>query len=94
MKSGEKNRAMELLNNWYKADIKQKPELLKIIDVPEVSRDFENMINQNAKLLYLGKITKFPSIFINGFPLPSIYSIEEIRHHIPSLILIKQDLTK
>ena len=93
MNSEEEDRAAELLDKWYKADKKTELEMLTA-NVQEIPISFGDMINYNKKLFYIGKVTKVPSIFVNGFTLPENNSLEDIKYHISDLINLKNELVE
>lgn len=77
--------AADLLEKWYKADRKVKHTVLKGIRIPEFNEAYYDMISCNKKLFMIGNVRKVPSVFINGFPLPPIYSLDDIRFHLDTL---------
>lgn len=84
-----KNEAFQILKNWYISDTLKKVKMLNNYERPADTEEYEAMIRYNAMIFQIGEITKVPLIYINGFPLPSIYSVEEISYHIPELIKTK-----
>jgi uncharacterized membrane protein len=87
----EKNEALELVDIWYKADYKKKQELLKKLNMRDVPEGFDEFFTNNAKLFLTGRVNKVPAIYVNGYPLPEIYSIVDIGFHLPEIINFKYE---
>ncbi len=81
----EKNEALELIGIWYEADFKKKAEILETLSVQDVPDGFDEFIVNNAKLFRIGEVNKVPAVYVNGFPLPEIYSIGDIGFHLEEI---------
>jgi len=80
-RSGKDSMAMNLLTNWYNNNDIHEPEPIKLCYSPVTDEEFTTMIQYHSTLFSLGD-RKVPSIYINGFALPNIYSLEDIFFHI------------
>lgn len=85
MKSGQNKIFLEELKTWYKTDIKTRLKLLIVNNIQDMPDGFEEMIKYNSSLFQTGKVTRVPSVYVNGYPLPDTYSLEDIRYHISEL---------
>jgi protein-disulfide isomerase len=84
LKDSNLNKALEELTMWYKADAKSRQNLLhnKIkIDNNNFDLEFEKNIEYNSSLFRIAEIVSVPSVYVDGYPLPSIYSIEDIKYY-------------
>jgi uncharacterized membrane protein len=88
----QKNKALEELNKWYKTDMKTRSKLPIVNNIRDMPEGFENMINYNSSLFRIGKVVAVPSIFVNGYPMPETYSLDDIRYHIAELEKTKNEL--
>jgi len=84
LKSGQNLEALEKLKMWYNTDIKSKSKL-KLNDFQNINDDYETMTSYNSSLFEIGKIFAVPSVYINGYPLPDTYLLDDIRFHITEL---------
>ena len=50
------------------------------------------MINYHSKLFKFSKVVKAPTVYGNGFPLPGIFSLVDIKYHINGLVKLKNEL--
>lgn len=94
LRSGKNNKVFELLTAWYNMDLKVRSNLLKNVDLNDADDQFRNIINENNLLFRQSKVKRVPAIYVNGFHLPDIYSLEDIRYHIPELEKRKNKLTE
>jgi len=94
IKSGKKNIAMELLQTWYDSNIKERLEILEQDNIAEITEEFNEMIRYNTLLFSIGRIKKVPSIYVNGYPLPNAYTMEDLRYHISELEKMKLELSE
>ena len=92
MISGQNKRVLEVLKAWYKTDRKERSKLLQINQINEESEGFEEMMGYNSLLFSTGKVSAVPSVYVNGYPLPGTYSLDDIRYHISELNEIQPKL--
>ena len=92
--SGQNNKVLDELKILYNTNIKARSKLLQINNIPDVLDGFEDMINYNSMLFHNGNVTAVPSVYVNGYPLPDSYSVEDIRYHISELEKMKHELTE
>lgn len=81
--------AFNLLNKWYKKDIKVKKEIRDVIIVQ--SKSFNDLRSTHAMFFQTGKVRKVPSIYINGFIMPADYSLDDLPIFLPKIEAILQD---
>jgi hypothetical protein len=91
---GQKNKALEELKTWYKTDMETRSKLPIVNNIRDMHDGFEDMINYNSSLFRIGKITAVPSVYINGYPMPDKYSLDDIRYHISELEKMKNELVE
>jgi hypothetical protein len=94
IKSGQKNKALEELKTWYKTDMKSRIKLSIVNDILDIPTGFEEMINYNNSLFRDGKVVAVPSVYINGYLIPDIYSLDDIRYHICELEKMKNEIVE
>jgi hypothetical protein len=85
MKAGQNRGVLEELKIWYNTDRTERSKLFQFNTFHETSDDFEGMMKYNTLLFSTGKVTSVPSVYINGYPLPGTYSLDDIRYHISEL---------
>lgn len=85
MKTGQNRRVLEELKIWYNTDITERSKLFQFNTFHETSDDFEEMMNYNSSLFDTGKVTAVPSVYVNGYPLPGTYTLDDLRYHISEL---------
>ena len=91
IKTDHKNKALEELKTWYKTDMKSRFKLPVVNDILDMPTGFEEMINYNTSLFTIGKVVEVPSVYVNGYPLPDPYSLDDIRFHICELEKMKNE---
>ena len=94
MRADQNRRVLEELKLWYKTDRTERSKLLQINSNVEISDGFEEMIKYNSLLFSSGKVTAVPSVYVNGYPLPGTYSMDDIRYHISELEKMQPILIK
>lgn len=94
IESGQSIKALEKLKIWYSTDIKARSKLIKDDVIHGINDEFKKMIEYNSSLFHVGKVAAVPSVYVNGYPLPDEYLIEDIRYHISELEKMKQKLTE
>jgi len=87
----KKNEALVLLEDWYKADQISKSKVLNDIKEQDSPEGFDEMSTYNQRLFQTGNINKVPTVLVNGFNLPAIYSLEDIRYHINVLATMTEE---
>lgn len=84
-KEAEKKNVLELLKLWYDSDFKTRSEMVNKINKYSNIEEYNDLTSYNSSLFMSGNIKSIPSIYINGYPLPNSYSINDIKYHIPEL---------
>jgi hypothetical protein len=74
--------------------MKTRSKLPVVINIQDTPDGFEDMINFNSSLFHLGKVAAVPSVFVNGYPMPNRYSLEDIRYHTSELEMMQQEFTE
>lgn len=85
IKYGEDNKILTTLRMWYDSDNKYKQDFLKNIEGTGNETDFENFIKFNGIQFIEHKIMGVPSVFINGYPFPESYTLDDIFFHLDSI---------
>lgn len=68
----------EILDYWYKTkDIKQLTKRYPLKSVNNIV-EFQHIINQYLKWAFEMEIRNTPSLFVNNFPLPQNYSVDDL----------------
>ena len=89
MMNSQNDKILEELNIWYKTERSERSKLLQFNQANENTDGFEEMMEYNSFLFSNGKVTGVPSVYINGYPLPGTYSLDDIRYHISELEKMK-----
>ena len=84
-KSGNENEIPNLLADWYNADKKTRQGLLDKYIAQSSDDHVNDIMEYNSMLFQSGKIAKVPSIYVNGFPLPDSYELEDIKYFLDFL---------
>ena len=75
-----KNGIMQLLNDWFEKGKALKDEYFKDMDLnpdnPEVEVEFQKHEAWKSKT----QLRSTPTILINGYQLPEIYKVEDLRY--------------
>jgi hypothetical protein len=87
---GDKKIALKELLIWYNSDGKARIKLVPLNQNEGIPEDFTEMTENNKLLYNIQKISRVPAVFLNGYPLPANYSLEDIRYHISDLEKNKQ----
>jgi protein-disulfide isomerase/uncharacterized membrane protein len=90
-KSGEKDIILAQLEKWYESDVKSRHNLVTSIGPMLDEKELNEFFKSNEKLFRENNVTGVPSIFINGFPFPGIYKLNDIKYHLDSMIQLKNE---
>lgn len=93
-KSGNTDEIPKLLDEWYNKDAKSKPELINEFNQLETSGYANAMMEFQSILFHSNKITKVPSVFVNGYPLPDTYELEDIKYFTDFLESMECEISK
>jgi uncharacterized membrane protein len=88
--SGQNREILEKLDIWYKTERSKRHELLETDQDNGIIEGFEEMVEYNSMLFRTEKIVGVPSVYINGYPLPNNYTLEDINYHITALEKMRQ----
>lgn len=80
--SDHRIESLELIQKWYSTNEKEKIKLLKEANTKSLPKSFKEMIIYNSTLFLKGRVTKVPAAFVNGYPLPNTYRLEDLKYHI------------
>ncbi len=82
MGTGNKEESLMLLEKWYKTDRNLKQRIFNGLNTIENPAGYNEMINQNQELFRTGNIQSVPTILVNDFILPQMYTLDELKYHI------------
>lgn len=82
MGAGNKEESLMLLEKWYKTDINIKQRIFNGLNAIENPAGYDEMIIQNQELFRTGNIQRVPTILVNDFILPQMYTLEELKYHV------------
>jgi len=82
VETGSKGESLILLEKWYRTDKNLKHTIFNYLEMTEVCPGFDEMINQNQELFRIGNIQRVPTILVNDFILPQMYTLDELKYHI------------
>jgi protein-disulfide isomerase len=85
VESGKKEDSLMLLEKWYKTDRNLKHTIFNDLEITEGCPGFDEMINQNQELFRTGNIQKVPTILVNDFILPQMYTLDELKYHVDEI---------
>lgn len=94
MMAGKNIEILEELAIWYKTERSERFKLLHNQLINNEVEGFEEMTVYNSLLFSTGKVTAVPSVYVNGYPLPRAYSLDDIRYHISELEKLKPILNE
>lgn len=77
--SGNDEYIPDLLDKWYKADSKSKQKLLDQYKGEADPAQMNEMMEYHSMLFNSGKIAHVPSVYVNGYSLPEMYELEEVK---------------
>lgn len=80
MERGETNKVPGLLEKWYNADQKQRTGLLKSFQASKENNLESEFILLNSELFKANKIDGVPAVFVNSYPIPKTYELEDIKY--------------
>ncbi len=90
MLSGQNHEILEKLDIWYKTERSKRHELLETDQDNGIIEGFEEMVEYNSMLFRTEKIVSVPSVYINGYPLPYNYTLDDLKYHITELEKMRQ----
>ena len=82
VETGSKGESLILLEKWYRTDKNLKHTIFNYLEMTEVCPGFDEMINQNQELFRIGNIQRVPTILVNDFILPQMYTLDELKYHV------------
>lgn len=82
IKEGDVAGIIDNLEKWYNADMVSKTNLFQTFTHQITQFDVEAIITSSRVLFTEGNVTRVPSVFINGYPLPDIYSLSDIEYYL------------
>ncbi len=85
MMDGQNIKIPEELALWYKTKISERYKLLQEKLINDDNEGFEEMMEYNLMLFKTGKVVEVPSVFVNGYPLPFSYLLDDLSYHISTL---------
>jgi len=94
MSAGQNKKILEELTIWHKTGRSERSKLLQSDQVNEGVDGFEEMMEYNSLVFRTGKVSAVPSIYVNGYPLPVTYSLDDIKYHISELETMKSVFNK
>ena len=77
---GNAQRMQEALNDWYSADKKDYRNFVEKYSLGEALKHQGNKLNLMKRWCDDMSITFTPTIFFDGYQLPSVYAIQDIKH--------------
>ena len=83
--SGQNREILEKLDIWYKTERSKRHELLGTVQDTDIMEGFEEMMDYNSMLFRTGKVTGVPSVYVDGYPLPTNYTLDVLKYHIAEL---------
>jgi hypothetical protein len=83
--SGQNREILEKLDIWYKTERSKRHELLGTVQDTDIMEGFEEMMDYNSMLFRTGKVTGVPSVYVDGYPLPTNYTLDDLKYHIAEL---------
>ena len=85
MERGETNIIPGLVEKWYDTDQKQKNGFLNAYQTIKENKFTSEFIFLNSELFKTNKIDRVPAVFVNSYPLPKIYELEDIMYFIDEI---------
>jgi len=85
MERGETYIIPGLLKKWYDTDQKQKNGFLNVYETIKENKFASEFIFLNSELFKTNKIDGVPAVFVNSYPLPKIYELEDIMYFIDEI---------
>jgi hypothetical protein len=77
--SGNDEYIPELLDKWYNTGSKSKQKLLDQYKGEADPAQINEMMEYHSMLFNSGKIAHVPSVYVNGYSLPEMYELEEVK---------------
>ena len=82
VETGSKGESLILLEEWYKTDRNLKHTIFNDLKITEACPGFDEMVSQNQELFRIGNIQRVPTILVNDFILPQMYTLDELKYHV------------
>lgn len=82
VETGSKEESLILLEKWYRTDRNLKHTIFNDLEISEACPGFDEMISQNQELFRIGNIQRVPTILVNDFILPQMYTLDELKYHV------------
>jgi protein-disulfide isomerase len=90
-KSVDKDIILAQLEKWYESDVNSRHDLVTSMGPVLYEKELKEFFESNEKMFRENNVTGVPSIFINGFPFPGTYKLNDIKYHIDSIIQLKNE---
>lgn len=85
-KTQDSKEIISALRSWYEDDTKVKHHYFKDSKF-EIDENEIDEFNKNSSVLFSKwKITQVPTLFINGYPYPESFKLEDIKYHLDSIV--------
>jgi len=82
METDNKEDSLTLLDKWYGTDKNLKHTIFNDFEITEDCHGFDEMVSQNQELFRIGNIQRVPTILVNDFILPQMYTLDELKYHV------------
>ena len=82
VETGSKEESLILLEKWYRTDRNLKHTIFNDFEITEDCHGFDEMVSQNQELFRIGNIQRVPTILVNDFILPQMYTLDELKYHV------------
>ena len=82
VETGSKEESLILLEKWYRTDRNLKHTIFNDLEISEACPGFDEMVSQNQELFRIGNIQRVPTILVNDFILPQMYTLDELKYHV------------
>ena len=82
VETGSKGESLILLEKWYRTDKNLKHTIFNYLEMTEDCHGFNEMVSQNQELFRIGNIQRVPTILVNDFILPQMYTLDELKYHV------------
>lgn len=92
--AGESDKVLSILNLWYDAEKKLKQNLFKDSEFTADEHELNEFNKYNGMLFKEMNITKVPTLFINGYPYPDSFKLEDAKFHLNSIIQFENKINE
>jgi hypothetical protein len=79
-RNSKDDEALELLDKWYNSDPYSRSKISESLCIPELDEFPQGFSNENQKLFKECNVIGTPTFFINGYQLPNLYEIDDIKY--------------